>query len=504
MRKIKEALRLKYEQKLSICKIARSLKVGESTVERYLKRAKEANISWPLSPDIDDQILEEKLYPVQTRRKDLPLPDFKQMGKELKKKGVTLTLLWQEYRNLHPNGYGYTQFCSLFYEWCKYSDVWMPQQHKAGESAFIDYAGLTVPILDSNEAYEAQIFVAVLGASSYTYVEASRSQKLKDWIASHQKMFQFYGGVPELLVPDNLKSGVTTPDRYEPDINPTYYEMAEHYKCTILPARSRKPKDKAKVENGVLQVERQLLAPIRNHQFFTLQELNKVLRENLEGFNSKPFQKFPDTSRQSLFREIEKPALAPLPGTSYELFYWKKATINPGYHVMVEDAYYSVPYTYVKKQVDIRHNDKIVEAYHKGKRIAFHAKSDQKGIYITSPNHQPKAHQKVELSSEELIKEGDQIGIFTKSWIEKTLELSLHLKEKSKRCLGVIRLKKIYPKERLENACKRALHFENFSYKSIKTILEKELDFEPLTEESSEVNQEHENIRGPNYYTKGE
>lgn len=505
MRKIREALRLKYEQKLSNFQIARSLQVGETTVERYLSRAKQAKISWPLDPNIDDESLEKQLYPNNRKKKDTPLPDFKQMGKELKRKGVTLTLLWKEYQDLHPNGYRYTQFCSLYYDWCQRSQLWMPQQHKAGEAAFVDYAGMTMPILDPQDPFEAQIFVAVLGASSYTFAEASRSQKLEDWITSHEKMFHFYGGAPEFLVPDNLKSGVTTPDRYEPDLNPTYYDMAQHYKCAIIPARSRKPKDKAKVENGVLNIERQILAPLRNRQFFTLNELNEALKQRLEEFNAAPFQKFPDCSRKTFFEEIEKPALQPLSPTPYELFYWKKATINPGYHVLIEGTYYSVPHAYVKKQVDIRHNKRIIEVYHKGKRIALHGKSNQKGIYITTFQHQPKSHQKEkELTPENLIKQAQEIGSCTTHWMKKTLELPLHAKETAKRCLGVIRLKKAYTNERLENACKRALHFENFSYKSIKEILEKKLDFEPLHEEPHMASKEHHNIRGPKYFTKGE
>ena len=509
MKKIKEVLRLKYEQKLSNLKIANSLGVSETTIERCLSRAKIANITWPLESHMDDEHLEKLLYPGDRRKKDTPLPDFKQIYKELKRKGVTLTLLWKEYRDIHKNGYKYTQFCQLYNEWAACSKLWMPQEHKAGESIFVDYAGMTVSIFDSQgkTTYEAQIFVGALGASSYTYAEATKSQQLKDWISSHRRMFQFYDGVPEMLIPDNLKSGVTKANRYEPDLNPTYHEMANYYKTAIVPARSRKPKDKAKVENAVLNIERKLLAPIRNQKFFTLEELNKTLKQRLEKFNKTPFQKLPDISRYTLFKQIEKPELRPLPETPYQFFYWKKAIINPGYHINIDNTHYSVPYKYIKKQVEIRHNERIVEVFYKSNRIAIHPKASEKGKHITQPAHQPISHQKqAECTPENLTKQAKEIGEWTHKWIEKTLSLPIHhINQRKKSCLGVIRLIKIYPPPRLENACKRALYYENFSYSSIKEILQKNLDLEQLPDQTPppKLTQQHQNIRGEQYFEGG-
>lgn len=509
MRKINELLRLKFEQKLSNSKIANSLKVSETTIERWLSKIREAKITWPLSTEMDDQKLNDLLYPPREQRKKAPLPEFSYICKELKKKGVTLTGLWNEYRDLYPNGYGYTQFCRFYYDWCASSTLWMPQQHRAGESLFIDYAGLTVPIFDpqSKSTYNAQIFVSVLGASSYTYVEATKTQQLKDWIASHKRMFNFYGGVPEILIPDNLKSGVTKPDRYEPDLNPTYYEMAKHYGTAILPARSRKPKDKSKVENGVLNVERKLLAPIRNQKFFTLSELNQVLKTGLEKMNNTPFQKLPDASRSSLFLEVDKPKLRPLPESPYEFSYWKKATVNQGYHINIDNVFYSVPHTYVKDEVEIRYNERTVEVFCKGQQIALHMRSHKKGEYITLPLHQPLSHRKhSQCTVENIIKEASEIGENTKEWVTKVLDDStLHMKQKKNICLGVVRLIKGYSSSRLERACKRGLYYENFSYKGIKGILEGNLDQEdlPIEEKASQTSLTHDNIRGPEYFERG-
>lgn len=506
MRKIKEILRLKFEKGLSQKQIAKSIKVAKSTVQACLSKAKRANISWPLSEEVSEKQLELLLYSKDVKQLGSSFPDFVYIFKELKRKGVTLMQLWKEYNIVHPDGYKYSQYCLLYKKWRACSDLWMPQEYVAGENLFVDYAGMTVPVYSDQGCYDAQIFVGVLGASSYTYTEATATQGLEDWIASHKRMFEFLGGVPEILVPDNLKSGVTKPDLYEPDLNPTYYEMARHYGAAILPARVRKPRDKSKVENGVLNIERQLLAPMRNQKFFGLKELNEALRKGLETFNLNRFQKMPDSSRHSLFIEIDKPALKPLPQNPYEFARWKKETVNQGYHVKIESVFYSVPHEFVKKEVEIRYNERTVEVFHKGEIIAVHIRNHDKGKHVTIDYHRPLHHQyQAKWTIDAIKKKGESIGKNTLEWMEKVLSSpEAHIKQRKKTCLGVISLSEIYGKSRLESACKRGLQYNNFSYKSIAKILKQNLDQNLLRKkEETQISQDHSNIRGAEYFQGG-
>lgn len=320
MRKIREVLRLKFEHGLSERKIASSCRISRRTVAEYIRRAKAAGVSWETAKDIDDVALERMLYPkVSGTNRDRPMPDWCYIHKELKRKGMTLSLLWQEYKERNPEGYQYSWFCKEYSKWVSKVDVVMRQNHRAGEKLFVDYAGQTVPIVNrsTGEIRDAQIFVAVMGASNYTYVEATWSQSLPDWIGSHVRAFSFFGGVPEVIVPDNLRSGVKEACFYDPDINPTYQEMATYYGSIVLPARVRKPRDKAKVETGVKLVEQWILARVRNYTFFSLDELNSKLQKLLEDLNSRPFQKMPG-SRKSVFESLDAPALKPLPKRAYE------------------------------------------------------------------------------------------------------------------------------------------------------------------------------------------
>ena len=506
MRKIREVCRLRFEQKFSYAKIAKSVSVGETTVREYVERAKKADLSWPLPYDMDDLSLEKLLYRQKEQTSSSrQIPDFPHIHRELKRKGMTLQLLWEEYQQTYPSGYGYSRFCDLYREWACKREVWMPQQHKAGEKVFIDYAGLTVPIFDEKkgEYFNAQIFVSTLGASNYTYVEASKTQKLEDWIISHRRMFTFYGGVPEVLVPDNLKSGVTSPHLYEPDCNPTYLEMAQHYGVAVIPARVRKPQDKGKVEQAVLDVERQILARIRNQKFFSLQELNQTIWQLLKDFNNRPFQKIPGC-RFSHFMEIDKPVLKPLPATSYEFAYWEKQTVGHNYHIDVQHHYYSVPYAHVKQIVEIRFNERIVEIFRKGKLIALHQRSFNPGKYTTNHSHRPIAHQhQADCTSEKMLQWAQQIGPHVMQWIQRVLtDDSLHIRQREKRCLGVLRLSKSYELERLDSACKRGLFFQAFTFKSIESMLKNNLDRQPIPEKAEKLTlpQQHGNIRGADYY----
>ncbi|NOQ45860.1 MAG: IS21 family transposase, partial [Desulfobulbaceae bacterium] len=383
MRKIREILRLKHHSNCSIREISRSCGIGRGTVGDYLHRAKAAGLDWPLPDELSDTALEQRLFPSSSARTTQSrfIPDFHEVHKELQsRKSVTLNLLWQEYKEQHPGGYQYSWFCHSYRDWAARLDVVMRHEHRAGEKLFVDYAGQTVEVVDpeTGEVSKAQIFVAVLGAGSYTYAEATASQGLEDWVGSHVRAFSFYGGVPEAVVPDNLKSGVSKACRYEPDINPTYNDLARHYRTVILPARVRKPRDKAKAETGVLLVERWILAKLRKHTFFSLEELNREIKRLLHGLNNKPFQKLPG-SRKSRFEEIDKPALKPLPSEPYELAYWKKAMVHIDYHVEVERHYYSVPYSLVKKKLDVRYTASTVECFYRNKRVASHLRDDRCG-----------------------------------------------------------------------------------------------------------------------------
>ena len=395
MRKVKEILRLKFEAGHGQRQIARSCAIGKTTVAECLARFERSGLSWAQAAQLDEATLEHKLYPppVAVPAQERAVPDWPYIHQELRRKGVTLTLLWYEYKAAHPEGYQYSWFCDQYRAWSAKLDVVMRQEHRAGEKLFVDYAGQTVEVVDrrTGEVRQAQIFVAVLGASNYTYAEATWTQQLPDWIGSHVRTFQFFGGVPELAVPDNLRSGVTKAHRYEPDLNPTYMDLASHYGVAVLPARVRKPRDKAKAEAGVLLVERWILAALRNRTFFSLQEVNREIARLLERLNARPFKKLPG-SRQELFEQLDRPALRPLPEQPYEFAEWKKVRVNIDYHVEVDGHYYSVPYQLVRKSLEARYSERTVECFHKGQRVASHVRSHLKGRHTTVAEHMPASH----------------------------------------------------------------------------------------------------------------
>lgn len=504
MRKLKDVLRLKFECGLSNRKIASSCNVARSTVADYLERVQRCGISWPLPEGVSDTELERFLFPADPSSRSLkpPLPDFLYLHSELKRKGVTLFLLWQEYKERYSEGYQYSWFSNLYREWRGKLDVSMRQVHKAGEKTFVDYAGQTMEIVDrlTGEIREAQIFVAVLGASNYTYAEATWTQSLPDWIGSHVRMFEYFEGCSEILIPDNLRSGISKTCRYEPDINPTYAAMASHYGVAVIPARVKKPKDKAKAEIGVQVTERWILARLRNRQFFSLSELNAAIRELLEELNNRPFQKIPGT-RRSLFETIDKPALKPLPSTPFEYAEWKKAKVNIDYHIEVERHYYSVPHSHVKDKVDVRFTSSIVEIFHKGKRIASHVRSFKKGTHTTVREHMPKAHQKCsEWTPSRIIAWGEKTGTNVGNIFRKIMANRPHPEQGYRSCLGIIHLEKGYGSERLEAACKRALRIGSPSYKSVKSILKTGLDKQQLLIDEETDPVKHQHIRGSDYY----
>jgi transposase len=378
----------------------------------------------------------------------------------------------------------------------------MHQVHKAGEKLFVDYAGPTMPVINSRtgEVRQAQIFVGTLGASNYTYTEATWTQSKEDWIGSHVRMFAYLGGVPEIIVPDNLKAGVHSPCRYEPDLNPTYQEMAEHYGVAVIPARVRKPRDKAKVENHVRIVEQQILARLRDRTFLSLEHLNEALFELVEQLNDRPFQKLPGT-RRMLFEEIERPALRPLPDTRYVFAEWTKARVNIDYHIAVQNAYYSVPYTLIKQEVEVRLTARILEVLYKGKRVASHPRCTHKGQYSTTPEHMPKTHRAyVQWEPQRLVRWAAQTGPATAQLVERILERYVHPQQGYRSCLGLIRLEKVHGAARLETACARALSAGAISYRSVKSILDTKLDLLAPINPQTTLIQEHDNLRGPDYY----
>ena len=505
MRQIREVLRQKWGLGLSDRQIARSCGISRPTVAEYVKRAEAAGMSWPLAADLDDTQLESKLFApaVAILVEQRAAPDWSVVNHEIKRKGVTMALLWDEYKEANPGGFQYSWFCEHYRRWLGKVDVVMRQTHRAGEKLFVDYAGQTVAVIDpkSGEVVGAQIFVAVLGASNYTYAEATWTQGLPDWIGSHVRAFNYLGSLPQIVVPDNLKSGVHLAHRYEPELNRTYEEMGRHYGVAIIPTRSAKPRDKAKVENGVLVVERWILARLRNRQFFSLVELNTAIAELLEVLNNRPFKKLPGT-RKSLFDSLDRPAMQPLPASAYKYAEWKKVRVNIDYHVAIDKHYYSVPYQLVKQQLEARITTNTVELLHKGKRVASHRRSYQPGRHTTVNAHMPKAHREyAEWTPQRLVRWAAETGAATAKLVEIILSSRPHPQHGFRACLGIMRLGKHYSTPRLEAASRRALVIGSCSYKSVESILKNGLDRKPLPPTTMDTPAiEHDNLRGADYY----
>jgi len=504
MRTTREILRLKWQCGRSNRQIAQSCGLARSTVAECLRRATDAGLRWPLPPDLDDGTLEIRCYPPPDRTTTArPTPEWSELHAELRRPGVTLQLLWQEYKAAHPAGYQYSQFCVHYRAWAARLDVCLRQEHRAGEKLFVDYAGqpayLTDPATGARTA--VPLFVAVLGASSYTYAEASLAADLPAWIAAHIHTFEYFHGVPACVIPDNHKGAVLKPDRYEPDLNPTYADLASHYGTAILPARVKRPRDKAKAEVGVQLAERWILAALRNRTFFALAELNAAIWELLARLNARRFRKLP-TSRAALFATVDKPALQALPATRYVFAEWKRATVNIDYHVDVDRHYYSVPYQLVRQTVEIRLTATTVEVLHQGQRVAAHLRSYVMGTFTTEPAHRPKAHQAyLEWTPSRLIRWAEQTGPSTAALVAAILASRPHPEQGYRSCLGLLRLGKQYPAARLEAACARALACHATSYKSVQSILRTGLDQQPLDAPRAARPVTHPHLRGAGYYT---
>lgn len=507
MRKIKEVLRLSLEVGLGGRAVAQSCGMGRSTVREYLQRAKRADVGWPLPEGVTEEELERLLFPPLLLMPGAvrPLPDWKWIHDELKGRGVTRFVLWEEYKAVHPEGLQYSQFCDLYRAWRGKLPVWMRQDHKAGEKLFIDYAGMTMPVRDAATGKErhAQIFVATLGASHYTYAEATWTQTLPDFIGSHARAFVFIGGVSELLVPDNLRSAVSRACKYDPDVNPAYVRCAAHYGAAVLPARPRKPTDKSPVESAVKGVEQRILAKLRNRRFFSLAELNEAIAPLLAEYNERPFQQR-EGSRRSLFEKLDQPALKPLPLHPFEYEEWEKVRVNLDYHVRVRaDAHnYSVPYRLVSEKIDVRLTADAVECFHNGQRVASHARSNEKNRHTTLTEHMPKGHREhAKWTPERIIHWVGKAGPSAAELAERIIASRPHPEQGFQACRGLIRLGETHGADRLEAACERALAINSVCYKSVNEILRQGLDKKPLPKAASSMPAiEHENVRGADYY----
>lgn len=507
MRKIKEVLRLKYNSNLSEREISRSCQVSRSTVADYLMKAKAAGISWPEAAALTDTKIEERLFPVQRIPSSVkrPEPDYEYIYSQLRtyrKINLTLIQLWLEYKEKHPDGYQYSQFCDLYRHWRGKLDYVMRQEHRAGEKAFIDYSdGLSILDLATGELILTQLFLAVWGASNYTYAEATLSQTLPEWIGSHRRSLEYFGCVPRVLVPDNLKSGVNKACKYEPELNPTYADMAEHYGCAVLPARPRKPRDKAKVEAGVLIAQRWILAVLRHRTFYSLAELNAAIRQCLERLNNRPMRRL-KKSRRELFEAVDRPSALPLPARPYEYAEWYKSRVNVDYHIEVDHHYYSVPFQLLREKVDVRLTATTLEAFRKGERVTAHARSYVHGGYTTLKEHMPPEHRSyAEWSPSRFIQWAGKTGVATARLVEKILATRPYPEQGYRACLGIIRLGRHYEPERVEAAAERALQFNACSYRSVKAILTAGLDRQDSGERCAQMSLPlHQNIRGREYY----
>jgi transposase len=516
MRKAREILRLKYEMGLGVRLIARSLRISHGTVVNYLQRAETAGVTWPLPEELNEEQLQNLLFssqrpPDEARR---ALPDMAEVHKELRGKrhckGITLQLLWEEYRAEHADGYGYTQFCEYYNRFESGLEPVLRQTYVAGEKLFVDWAGETIPLAASHNIAmrQAYLFVAALGASNYTYVEAFENMRLACWIEAHIHAWEFFGGVTRITVPDNPKTAVIKACRYEPWLQRTYEELGECYGTVIIPARSREPQDKAKVEEAVQNSERRIVAVLRHLTFFNLTDLNVAIRKELVALNERPFQKMPGC-RATLFVELDKPALLPLPAHRYEMGLWKEAKANIDYHVQVDWHFYSVPSRLANQLVEVRISLRIVEIFHRGQRVAVHQRNHQRGGFTTDPTHRPKSHQQhLEWTPSRLVSWSQkEVGKHCGEAVAKLLESKPHPEQGYRSCLGIMRLQRRYGVQRLESACQRAVALDACNYQSIKSILATAADRQPLPlNEKTAPNLKivHQNLRGHEYYAPAE
>jgi transposase len=504
MRKIKDVLRL-HAAGRSARQIGPSVGVSRSTVADYLRRAEVAGLSWPLPDGLDEEALERRLFPppppAQSRL--FTEADWAELHRELKRPGVTLALLWDEYRGQHPDGYGYSAFCEHYRRWVGRLSPVMRQRHAAGERMFVDYSGTRMAVIDPTTGCgcPTEIFIAVMGASNMTYVEASWSQALPDWIGAHTHAFAAFGAVPTLVVSDNLKSGVIRACFYEPEINRSYAEMAAHYGTAILPARPYKPRDKAKVEGAVLLVQRWIIARLRNRQFFSLEELNAAIRDEVARLNARVSRHL-GASRQQLFETLDRPAMQPLPPEPFTHADWRQTTVGLDYHVRLEGHHYSVPHDLLRQKLWARLTASTVEIFRAGKRVACHQRAAPGDTGATTLNeHRPASHRRhAETTPDQLRERAARIGPATAILIDVILRDRPHPEQGFRSCLGILRLARSYAPERVEAACDRALAINTRTMASVKSILINRLDGRPPDRPAEATPITHANIRGAKFF----
>jgi transposase len=503
MRKLREVIRLKLSAGQSGRAIARSCNLSPATVSGYLGRIADAKLTWPLPAELDDDASLERLlfpdekHPVAQR----PEPDWAWVHQELKKKHVTKQLVWLEYREAHSNGYQYSRFCERYAQWAAHLSVTMRQTHRAGEKMFVDFSGDGIEIVDplTGERAVAKLFVAVLGGSNLTYVEPTLSEDLPSWIGGHVRAMEYFGGSAEIYVPDNLKAGVKRADNYDPEINPTYAELACHYGAVVMPARKRRPRDKAKVEQSVLLAERWILAVLRHHTFFSLRDLADAIEPLVERLNDRRMRKL-GKSRRQVFEEIERGTLRALPTHPYVYADWARPKVNLDYHVEFDHHFYSVSHLLVGERLDVRATSMTIEILRGGHRLTTHQRSYVHNGHTTKPEHMPKRHREyAKWTPERLANWAKTVGPKTSALAEEIMRRRRHTEQGFRACLGLIRLGDRYEPERVERACARALKHGAISYQSVVSILANKLD-EAEEEPTQAPLPFHENIRGPGYY----
>lgn len=502
MSKTKEILRLRWVLERSVRETARATGVSAGVVSNTESRARRASMDWAAIDAADEEQLERRLYggPKHSRGVNRPRPDPLWMHAELRRTGVTLELLHLEYLREHPAGYRYTAFCEVYRHWLERRGLVMRQQHKAGERGFVDYSGKRPTVIDptTGEVTDVELFVAVLGASNLTYAEATLTQTVVDFVSSHVRAFEYFEGAPKVTVPDQLRSAVRVPSRYEPTIARTYAELGRHYGTAIVPARPGKPRDKAKVEVAVQIAQRWILARLRNETFFSVEALNVRIAELREELNDRPMKKLGGVSRRALFERVERGALLPLPEERFVVSEWKRATVNIDYHVQLAEHFYSVPYTLVREEVEARLTATTIEVFYKGRRAASHVRSYVRFRFTTDPAHMPEAHKKHFAGADALEEWASSVGPMTEAMVRRIFDASPIREQGWRSAKALQRLVTKYGDARVEAACAHALHFGARSYKPVERLLV--LGREQLPEPDTTKTIAHENVRGPGYF----
>ena len=499
MRKIKDVLRLKFDAQLSHQQIATALGLSKGVITKYVGLATAAGLDWAAIQDIEEVVLEQRLFVARECPRDHAQPDYANLHRELQRKGVTLTLLWEEYRAefADRHTYSYSQFCENYRQFARQLKRSMRQIHRAGEKLFIDYAGPTIALTDGSRAH---IFVAALGASSYTFACATPRETMADWLTSTAKALSFIGGVPQLIVPDNPKAMIANANRYEPRSNDTVLDFARHYGTSVLPARARHPQDKAKAESAVQIVERWIMARLRHQSFESVEAVNDAIGPLLTRLNEKPFQKLPG-NRASAFADIDAPALQPLPLQRYEIAHFKRVKVHIDYHIDVERHRYSVPHALVGQTLEARVTATVVEVLHRGQRVASHARNSRQGGFTTQVAHMPAAHRAhLEWTPQRLIHWGQSIGPACAEAVTRLLARHKHPEHGYRACLGMLSLAKRYGKDRLEAACTRALQIGTCQYRHVSAILKNRQDQTAPVTADEWISPDHAHVRGPGYY----